>query len=135
MSDPARALIEAMRLRLIGHAPLTALLGGAHVFDELPRGEPLPHIVFSACETRDWSVKDQKAHEHFVTLEAKTGARSRKLAQALVAEIDAALDSYPLALSGQLLVNLSLLFWTVTKDRASGGFSAVIRFRAATEPQ
>ena len=72
MSDPAYALQEAMRAQLLAHAPLTALLGGAHVFDEVPRGEKSPHVVFAAIETRDWSVSGQKAHEHFVTLEVKS---------------------------------------------------------------
>jgi Protein of unknown function (DUF3168) len=134
VSDAAFALQEAMRARLLIHAPLIQLLGGARIYDEAPRGESQLYAAFKSIETRDWSTMDQKAHEHLVIIEVKTNARSRKLAQAIVHEIDAALHDQQLALAGQTLVNLSLVFWTVTRDRSAETFGAMIRFRAATEP-
>ena len=121
-----------MRDRLLAHAPLLALLGGGHVFDEVPRGEQEPYVAFAAIETRDWSVQDQKAHEHFLTLEVKTKSRSRKPAQEIAGEIEAALDDAGLALTGHVLVNLRLTFSAVA--RSNDVFGAVVRFRAATEP-
>ncbi len=134
MSDPAFALMEAMRARLLIHAPLISLLGGAHIHDEAPRGERQLYAAFKSIETRDWSTMDQKAHEHIVVIEVKTHARSRKLASAIVFEIDAALDNQQLTLNGQMLVNLRMIFWTVTRNRDAGTFGATVRFRAATEP-
>ena len=130
--NAAFALQTAMRDALLARAPLLALLGGGHVFDEMPRGEQEPYVAFTAIETRDWSVQGQKAHEHFVTLEVKTRSRSRKLAQDIVSEIEAALDDVALVLNGHALVNLRLTFWTVA--RSNDVFSAVVKFRAATEP-
>lgn len=124
-----------MRVKLLAHAPLTSLLGGAHVFDEMPRGEKPPYAVFAATETRDWSVNDQKAHEHFVSIEVRSNARSRKAAQAIVSEIEAALDNAALTLAGHELINLRLIFWTVARDKAGDTFNGLLRFRAATEPQ
>ena len=121
-----------MRDALLAHAPLLALLGGGHVFDELPRGEQEPFVAFAGTETRDWSVQDQKAHEHFVTLEVKTKSRSRRLAQDIVAEIETALDDAALTIVGHVLVNLRLTFSAVA--RSNDVFGAVVRFRAATEP-
>lgn len=135
MSDPAFALQDAMRARLITHAPLTILLGGAHVYDEVPRGEQTPHVVFAAIETRDWSVADQKAHEHFISIEVKSNSRSRKAAQAITSEIEAALDNVALTLAGHTLINLRLVFWSVTRARSTDTFNGIMRFRAATEPQ
>ena len=132
MSSSALALQTAMRDALLAHAPLLALLGGGHVFDELPRGTQEPYVAFAGIETRDWSVQDQKAHEHFVTLEVKTKSRSRKLAQEIVNEIETALDDASLTLVGHALVNLRMTFWTVAKSNEF--FSAVVKFRAATEP-
>ena len=120
-----------MRDALLAHTPLLALLGGGHVFDEVPRGEQEPYVAFASIETRDWSVQDQKAHEHFVTLEVKTKSRGRKLAQAIASEIEAALDGVSLTLAGHVLVNLRLTFWTVA--RTNEYFGAVLKFRAATE--
>lgn len=132
MSSAALALQTAMRDRLLAHAPLLALLGGSHVFDEIPRGEQEPFVVFSAIETRDWSVQGQKAHEHFVSLDVKTKSRSRKLAQDIANEIETALDNQALTLADHVLVNLRIVFWTVAKTNEN--FGANIRFRAATEP-
>jgi hypothetical protein len=131
MSSAALTLQIAMRDRLLAHAPLLALLGGGHVFDEVPRGGQEPHVVFAGIETRDWSVQDQKAHEHFVTLDVKTKSRSRKLAQEIVGEIEAALDGAALTLAGHVLVNLRTTFWTVA--RSNEFFGATVKFRAATE--
>lgn len=127
----ALALQIAMREALLAHAPLLALLGGGHVFDELPRGIQEPYVAFAGIETRDWSVQGQKAHEHFVTLEVKTRSRSRKLAQDIVGEIETALDNAGLTLPGYALVNLRLTFWTVAKS--NDVFNAVVKFRSTTE--
>ncbi len=127
----ALALQIAMREALLTHAPLLALLGGGHVFDELPRGTQEPYIAFAGIETRDWSVQGQKAHEHFISLEVKTKSRSRALAQDIVGEIETALDNADLTLPDHALINLRLVFWTVAKSNET--FGALVKFRAATE--
>ena len=132
MSSPSLALQEAMRTALLAHAPLRLLLGGAHVHEELPRGARPPFVLFETIETRDWSVADQKAHEHFVALSVKTNSRSRRLAQQVLDEIETVLDGAALNLAGHRLVNLRLTFWSVTRQGESYG--ANLRFRAATEP-
>jgi hypothetical protein len=128
----ALALQIAMRNALLGHAPLPALLGGGHVFDELPRGAHEPYVAFAGIETRDWSVQEQKGHEHFISIEVKTRSRSRALTQDIVGEIETALDNADLTLPGHVLINLRLIFLTVAKSQEF--FGAVVRFRAATEP-
>jgi hypothetical protein len=128
----ALALQIAMREALLAHAPLLALLGGGHVFDELPRGVHEPYVAFAGLETRDWSVQEQKAHEHFISIEVKTKSRSRALAQDIVGEIETALDNADLALQGHVLVNLRLTFLTVA--RSNEFFGAVVKYRAVTEP-
>ena len=129
--NSALALQIAMREALLSHAPLSELLGGGHVFDELPRGAQEPYVAFAGIETRDWSVQGQKAHEHFISLEVKTRSRSRALAQDIVGEIETALDNADLTVPGHALINLRLTFWTVAK--ANEAFGAVVKFRAATE--
>jgi hypothetical protein len=129
--NSALALQIAMRQALLAHAPLLTLLGGGHVFDELPRGTQEPYVAFAGIETRDWSVQGQKGHEHFVSLEVKTKSRSRALAQDIVGEIETALDNADLTLPGHALVNLRLTFWTVAKSHDV--FNAAVKFRAVTE--
>lgn len=134
MSNPAFALQTAMRDALLAHAPLSLLLQGQHVYEEMPRGISTPFVTFGDIETRDWSVGDQKAHEHFVTLSIQTNSRSRKLAQDILDEVEAVLDNAALLIAGHRLVNLRLVFWSVTRDRKGEYFNATARFRAATEP-
>ncbi len=132
--NAGHALQQAMRNALLIHAPLTTLLGGAHIFDEIPRGEKAPFIAFTDIETRDWSVMDQKAHEHFVSIEVQTNERGRALAQSIVQEIEIALDNTALTLATHRLINLRVVFWNVSRRRGTSTFGAIIRFRAATEP-
>ena len=134
MSNPSRAVQQAMRDALLAHAPLTLLLQGQHVFEEMPRGANAPFVAFGDIETRDWSVADAKAHEHFIMLSIRTNSRSRKLAQDILDEIETVLDHASLTLDGHKLVNLRVIFWSVTRDKSAENFGAVIRFRAATEP-
>jgi Protein of unknown function (DUF3168) len=91
-------------------------------------------VSFSGIETRDWSVADQKAHEHFVGLDVFTNSRSRAAAQAIANEIEFALDNVNLTLVDHKLINLRVVFTNVTRTRATENYGAMLRYRAATEP-
>jgi Protein of unknown function (DUF3168) len=130
----ALALQKAMRDALLADAGLKALLGGAHIYDEVPRGEPQLFANFASIETRDWSTQTDKAHEHFVTIEVATNERGRALAQSICSSIEALLDNAALTLVGHRLINLRVVFWTVSKPRNQNHYGASLRFRATTEP-
>jgi Protein of unknown function (DUF3168) len=132
--NAALALHQAMRTALLADTALIALLGGSYIYDELPRGEQPLHVIFTNIETRDWSVMDQKAHEHFVTLEVVSNERSRAQAQNICNRIEAVLDNAALLLTAHRLVNLRVVFWSVARARTDQKFGATLRFRAATEP-
>jgi Protein of unknown function (DUF3168) len=132
--NAALSLQQAMRAALIARSPLTALLGGAHIFDEVPRGANPPYVLFTGIETRDWSVADQKAHEHFVSLEIVTNSRSRGLAQSIAQEIETALDMMPIALVDHKLVNLRNIFINILRSVKTDNYVGTLPFRAATEP-
>jgi Protein of unknown function (DUF3168) len=134
MISPGLSVQQALRAALLGRAPLLTLLGGAHVFDELPRGANPPYVFFTDIDTRDWSVFDQKAHEHFISMAVVTNSRSRGAAQAIVNEMEAALDNVILTLVDHKLVNLKIIFSTVARTKSTENFGAILRFRAATEP-
>jgi hypothetical protein len=128
------SLQTAIREVLAAHAPLKALLGGNRIHDEVPRGEHAPFVAIEDIETRDWSVIDEKAHEHFITVLIQTGERSRKAAQLIAQEIEATLDKATLALSGHRLINLRLTSSSITRRKTTETFGASLRFRAVTEP-
>ena len=132
--NSASATQQAMRAALLARAPLLTLLGGAHIFDEVPRGANPPFVLFTGIETRDWSVADQKAHEHFITLEVTTNQRSRSAAQAVAHEIETVLDNASLVLTEHKLINLRVVFTSISRNSKTENFGALIRYRAATEP-
>jgi hypothetical protein len=132
VSGAASALRMGMQAAMLAHAPLLAKLGGAHVFEEVPRGAQPPFVTFSTIDTRDRSDFGLRAHEHFVTLEVRTNSRARGLAEAIVEEIEVALDDAPVVLAGHALIDLRLESWVIQRDGVF--FGARLRFRAATEP-
>lgn len=132
--NAASAVQTAMRDALLVRSSLRSLLGGAHIFDEVPRGANAPYVSFSGIETHDWSVADQKAHEHFITIETLSNQRSRASAQAIANEIEAALDNAGLTLVDHKLVNLRAVFTNVSRHPKTENFGVIQRFRAATEP-
>ncbi len=134
MIQPGLAVQQAMKAALVARPSLINLLGGAHIYDELPRGATVPNVVFTAIETRDWSVADQKAHESFVTLEISSRSRGKDQTQSIIQEIETALDGVALTLSGHALVNLRCVFISATRPRNKDFYVATMRFRAATEP-
>ena len=123
-----------MRAALLADTALLALLGGGHVYDEVPRGEQALHVSFASVETRDWSVMDQKAHEHFVTIDVGTSERGRAQAQAICSRVEAVLDNAALVLTDHRLINLRAIFYNVARMKNEKTFGATLRFRAATEP-
>ena len=135
MSQPGLAVQQAMLGALAARPTLASLLGGAHIYDELPRGANIPNVAFTTIETRDWSVADQKAHETFVALDINSKSRSRAQVQNIIQEIETALDGAALTLVGHNLVNLRCVFISATRQKAADYFTATMRFRAATEPQ
>jgi hypothetical protein len=131
----ALPLQQAMRTALVADGGLIRLLGGAHVFDEVPRGAKAPYVTFEQCDSRDWSTATEAGEEHVIQLEVTTAERARGQAQAICDRVEAVLDDAALTLAGHRLVNLRLVFWSVARSRSDPSFGATLRFRAATEPQ
>lgn len=128
MMHAALSLQIALRDRLLSHAPLAAM----PVFDHVPQGTAAPYIVIARIETRDWSTKDHEGAEHLVTLHVWSRHHGKSAVYGVLAEIDAALDGAALVLTDHRLVNLSTVFWTVTRE--GDLHRGLVRLRAATEP-
>lgn len=126
----ALALQAALVARLAGYAPLSLLLGGPKVFDDVPRGTAAPYVT-AAIETRDWSSQTSTGHEHGVTLSAWSRGRGRKQALDIMAEIEAALAGPALVLPGHALVDLRTL--SMTAQRSGDFYRGLMRLRGVTE--
>lgn len=130
----ALALRTAVHQRLTGDAALGVLLGGPRVYDEPPRGTLPPYVVFSTCETTDFSGDDAPAAEHALGLEV--WSREGGLSEALKVSdrLVRLLDGAALTLDGFRLVSLAWGFTDAGRAADAGFRRAALKFRAVTEP-
>jgi hypothetical protein len=128
------ALQTALRTKLLAAPQVTALLGPAAVFDDVPQGTRCPYLQLGDIETRDWSTQTRQGHEHSVTLHVWTDYRGRKQALDIIESVDAALEQPGLALAGHAVVSLRTTFWTVLHELGNGLYHGIMRLRVVTEP-
>lgn len=135
MSDAILALRASVQARLAADAALTALIGAERIFDEAPRAQRGTYIVHGDVDARDWSTSTEAGCEQEFALVVWAG-QSGSTRQALEAArlIVAALDEADLAVDGHRLVDLRWLSTRLARDPRNGLPSAVLRFRAVTEP-
>lgn len=134
MSSAAWELQKAVYGALVANADLAAVLGGARIYDEVPRGATFPYITVGATTTRDWSTGTEEGAEHTLTLTAwskSPGAREVHLA---LDAVRAALSEAALSISGQRLVNMRHETSDVVRERDGETWQGIARFRAVTEP-
>ena len=133
MSSPVLALRRAILARLSADAPLTAMLGGARVYDEAPPGAPAPRIAFSDAQSRDWSAQSSHGAEQFLVLSVWSGARGTREALDIADCVVALLDEAALPLSGHRLIDLRFVALATKREQNGRYARADIRFRATTE--
>ena len=129
----ASALQKAIHDRLDGDAALTALIGAGGICDRLLDRQRLPVVVIEAIESRDHSTATEAGEEHFVTLQAWSGASGHAEVQAIAARVRALLHDAGLALDGFALVGLLHRSTRISRDGARPHHRAEMRFRAVTE--
>lgn len=134
MTTSAFALQNAIHARLAADAAVVGLLGGPRVYDDVPRGAPLPYITFGLSTERDWSAGDEPGDEHILTLHVWSGAAGRKEAQEIIGAMRAALHDEALSLPGHRLVNLRQEFSDTRREPDGDGYRGLVRLRAVTEP-
>ncbi len=133
MSSAALALRTAIFARLSTTIAITAALGGARIYDDVPTRAEFPYIVFAQSTERDWSTATDIGHEHVVTLHVWSRANGRRDVDVMVAAVQAALHDQALVLVGHRLINLRHEFSETRRDSDGEAFHAVVRFRAVTE--
>jgi len=134
MSHAAAALRAAIHHALSNDAPLAALLGGAKVYDEPPRGARPPYVTIGEARVSDASAGDDDAEEHQLTLHAWSHQGGHREAHLIAGALLQALDDAPLALDGHLLVNLRFALADIRRESDGRTYHAAVRFRAVTEP-
>lgn len=134
MPDAGFALQAAIQSRLAATAAVTGALGGARIYDHVPRGANFPYLAYGLAIQRDAGTGTEAGTEHIVTLHVWSKAAGRHEALAVLGAVRDALHDQPLALSGFRLVNLRHETSDVRRDTDAEGVHGTIRFRAVTEP-
>lgn len=134
MTYPALALQAALYSRLSASSEINALLGGQHIFDDVPKSQKPPYVVFAESIHNDWSTGTEPGMEHSLSLNVWSDQNGRKEALTIAEAIVEALSNLPTILEGHVLVNFTHEFTEVSKDADADLYLAKLNFRAVTEP-
>ncbi|MEM7619809.1 MAG: DUF3168 domain-containing protein [Pseudomonadota bacterium] len=128
------ALQSAIYTALVGSSALTTLLGGAHVYDDVPQDISPPYMTIGQNILRDWSTGTEVGEEHEITLNIWSKSSGRKQVQDIAETVRTLLHDKSLMLTDHNLVNLRQTFLDFRREPDGEHYRAVMRFRAVTEP-
>ena len=135
MPTPASAALRAaVHDALAADAALTALLGGAKIYDEPPRAAAFPYVTLGETRIADYSTGSETGEEHQLTLHAWSRQGGHREAHLIAGALLAALDEAPLPLADNHLVNFRFSVADVRREADGRTYHALVRFRAVTEP-
>lgn len=134
MASSAWELQKAIYAALAADAAVTTLLGGARIYDDVPRGIEPPYVTFGQSTVRDWSTGTDPGHEHLFTLHVWTRVNGERLAHQVMSALRDRLHDAVLSLTGFKLVNLRHEFSDVIREPDGETIHGVVRYRAVTEP-
>lgn len=130
----AWSLQKAMFAALGANVPLTTLLGGQRIYDDVPVRSEFPFVTFAQSSERDWSAGSEPGEEHTVTLHVWSRAAGRKEIHQIMGALRSALHDQPMTLEAHRLINLRHEFSEARRDADGDTYHGVVRLRAVTEP-
>ena len=134
MPSAGLALQKAIYQRLVADAGLSAALGGARVYDHVPRQVTPPYIAMGRSTVTDWSTGGDEGHEHALTLHVWSASAGHRETHELMGLVESAIDGADLALEGHRLVNLRHELSEARRDPDGETHHGIVRLRAVTEP-
>jgi len=134
MPSAGFALQKAIYQRLVGDAGLVSALGGARVYDHVPRQVTPPYIAMGRSTVTDWSTGSDDGHEHSLTLHVWSASAGHRETHELMGLVESAIDGAGLALEGHRLVNLRHELSEARRDPEAELYHGIVRLRAVTEP-
>jgi hypothetical protein len=127
-------LQQAVYAVLAASAPLTTLLGGARIYDDVPQAAPFPHVSLGQTSSNDWGTGTEDGEEHILTLHVWSQAGGRGEAQRIMGAMRDALHTASLTVTGHTLISLRQQFSDVRRDPDGVTIHGLVRYRAVTEP-
>jgi hypothetical protein len=129
----AVALQQAVFSTLAGDAALSALIGGARLYDGAPRNAAAPYVHLGEFVLRDWSTATEAGLELRFEVVAWSAEPGRSEALSIAARAVELLDDAALAVAGFRLVSLRHLGTATAREKKPEGRRATARFRARVE--
>jgi hypothetical protein len=133
MSTATAALRAAIHDALVADGALTAMLGGARIYDEPPANAAFPYVTLGEARVTDFSAGEERLEEHQLTLHAWSRQGGHKEAHGIAGALLHALDDAPLSPDGHQLVNLRFSLADIRREADGRTYHALVRFRAVTE--
>ncbi|MGQ0671673.1 MAG: DUF3168 domain-containing protein [Hyphomicrobium sp.] len=133
MANAGLELQKSVFAALSGHAALTSLLGGARIYDDVPRGADYPYVTLGESTLRDWSTGSDTGDEHVLTVHVWSRAAGRKQLHEIMGTLRGALHEAALMVTGHRLINLRHEFSDARREPDGETYHGVVRYRAVTE--
>jgi len=134
MSSAVWDLQQAVHATLAADAAVLALLGGARVYDDVPRGGAFPYVSLAAFTVRDWATGTEPGTEVTFTVHAWSRGAGHKGPHLVAEAVRGALHDQPLTLADHHLVNLRHESSETRRERDGDTYRVIARFRAVLEP-
>ncbi len=132
MIAAAADLQKAIFAALGAENALTALLGGAKVFDQAPANVRFPYVTFGMTGIYDWSTATERGAEQLFTLHVWSKSQGKKETLDIMEAIRVRLGE-PLPLETHRLVALRLDYSEARYDEDLLIHHGLLRFRAMIE--
>jgi len=132
MIAAAADLQKTIFAALGAESALTALLGGAKIFDQAPANVRFPYATFGMTGIYDWSTATESGAEQLFTLHIWSKSQGKKETLDIMEAIRARLDG-PLVLEAHRLVALRLDYSEARYDEDLLIHHGLLRFRAMIE--
>lgn len=134
MTSAVWDLQQAVHATLATDDAVLTHLGGARIYDDVPRGTVPPYITLAAFAARDWATGTEQGTEITFTVHAWSRAGGHKRPHLLADAVRAALHDRPLTLTAHHLVNLRFESSETRRERDGETYRVIARFRAVLEP-
>lgn len=134
MGSASRALQAAIQDVLSRDDGVRAALGGARIYDYVPRKADFPYVTFGEITVRNWSTGTDVGEEHSITFHIWSRAAGRGEVHDVASAVRAALHDRPLVIPGHRLINLQHEYSELVRENDGEHFKGLVRFRAVTEP-
>ena len=128
------ALQVAIHAALSADSGLLAHLGGARIYDHVPRNAAYPFVTFGQTIARDWTTGTEDGLEHTLTLHVWSIGGSRRETHDIMDAVRNVLEDATLALSDHRLVQIRHEYSDARPDPDREAYHGILRYRAVTEP-